>query len=65
MGPGMGAPSGQAIEAMRGVAALETAGPGDLAFVRSPRFGSSLAASRAGAVIAPPGLDTGGRPTLR
>jgi UDP-3-O-[3-hydroxymyristoyl] glucosamine N-acyltransferase len=56
---------GDADVLLRGVAALESAGPEDLVFVRSPRFDAPLAASRAGAVIAPPGLDTGGRPTLR
>jgi len=56
---------GDADVELRGVAALDRAGPGDLAFVRSPRFRKLLAETRAGAVIAPPGLDTGGRPTLR
>jgi UDP-3-O-[3-hydroxymyristoyl] glucosamine N-acyltransferase len=60
---------GDAGVELRGVAALESAGPADLAFVRSPRPGAALAArlagTRAGALIAPPGLDTGGRPTLR
>ncbi len=50
---------------IRGIAALESAGPDELAFVRSSRFAPQLARSRAGAVIAPPGLDTGGRATLR
>ncbi len=48
-----------------GVAALESAGPGDLAYVRSPRFARALADSKAAALIAPPGLDTGGRPVIR
>ncbi len=48
-----------------GVAALDHAGPGDLAFVRSERFARALAASQAGALIAPPGLDAGGRPVIR
>ncbi len=56
---------GDADVLLCGVAALESAGPRDLAFVRSRRFAARLTASRAGAVIAPPGLDTGGRPTLR
>lgn len=47
------------------VAALPDAGPADLAFVRSAAFGRVLAASRAGALIAPPGIDTDGRPTVR
>ncbi len=50
---------------VRAVAALADAGPADLAFVRSPALARVLAASGAGALIAPPGLDTGGRPTLR
>src|SRR5262245_47524052 len=48
-----------------GVAALDRAGPGDLAYARSDRFAAALRASAAGAVIAPPGLDTGGRPAIR
>jgi UDP-3-O-[3-hydroxymyristoyl] glucosamine N-acyltransferase len=47
------------------VAPLADAGPADLAFVRSSALGRVLAASRAGALIAPPGIDTGGRPTIR
>ncbi len=50
---------------LRGVASLATAGSGDLAFVRSGAHAAALAESGAAAVIAPPGLDTGGRPTLR
>ena len=48
-----------------GVAALETAGPGELAFVSSQRWAAALADTRAAAVIAPPEIDTGGRPTIR
>jgi UDP-3-O-[3-hydroxymyristoyl] glucosamine N-acyltransferase len=48
-----------------GVAALEQAGPSDLAYARSERFAEALRTSRAGALIALPGLDAGGRPTLR
>lgn len=48
-----------------GVAALEAAGPGELAFVGSARWAEVLAGTRAAAVIAPPELDTGGRPTIR
>jgi len=48
-----------------GVAALEAAGPGELAFVGSARWAAALTGSRAAAVIAPDGLDTGGRPTIR
>ncbi|MEN8183092.1 MAG: UDP-3-O-(3-hydroxymyristoyl)glucosamine N-acyltransferase [Myxococcota bacterium] len=48
-----------------GVASLETAGPGDLSFVRSPRYADQLAGSRAGVVIVPDGVDPGGRPAIR
>jgi UDP-3-O-[3-hydroxymyristoyl] glucosamine N-acyltransferase len=48
-----------------GVAALEAAAPGDLAFVGSPRWADALKRSRASAVIAPPELDTDGRPAIR
>jgi UDP-3-O-[3-hydroxymyristoyl] glucosamine N-acyltransferase len=41
--------------AIAGVAALEAAGPGELAFVGSPRWAAVLTASRAAAVIAPDG----------
>jgi UDP-3-O-[3-hydroxymyristoyl] glucosamine N-acyltransferase len=50
---------------IRGVAAVEGAGPGDLCFVRSEAFADALAGSRAGAVIALPDLDVAGRPVLR
>jgi UDP-3-O-[3-hydroxymyristoyl] glucosamine N-acyltransferase len=56
---------GDAEFRIRAVAALADAGPADLAFVRSAAFGGALAASAAGALIAPPGLDTAGRPTVR
>ena len=49
---------------MSGVAALADAGPEDLSFVRSARYAEALSTSRAGAVIAPKGLDTGSRPTI-
>jgi UDP-3-O-[3-hydroxymyristoyl] glucosamine N-acyltransferase len=48
-----------------GVASLERAGPGELAYARSERFAGAVLASRAAAVIAPPGLETGGRPAIR
>jgi UDP-3-O-[3-hydroxymyristoyl] glucosamine N-acyltransferase len=50
---------------IRGVGALETAGPGDLVYVRSSRWAARLVDSAAGAVIAPDGLDVGGRPVIR
>lgn len=48
-----------------GVAALADAGPGDLSFVRSRQYAAALGDSAAGAVIAPDGLETGSRPTIR
>jgi UDP-3-O-[3-hydroxymyristoyl] glucosamine N-acyltransferase len=50
---------------IRGVAPLDRAGPGDLAFVRTERYAAQLAATRASAVILPPGVDAGGRPAIR
>jgi UDP-3-O-[3-hydroxymyristoyl] glucosamine N-acyltransferase len=51
--------------ALSGVAPLELAGPTELSFVRSPAFADKLVASRAGALVALPGIDVAGRPTLR
>jgi UDP-3-O-[3-hydroxymyristoyl] glucosamine N-acyltransferase len=48
---------GDADAWITGVAALEQAGPADLAYARSERFAAALRASRAGALIAVPGLD--------
>ena len=56
---------GDAEVEIAGVAPLDAAGPEDLSFVRSPRLAAALAATRAGALVALPGLDVGGRPTLR
>jgi len=50
---------------IRGVAGLEHAGESDLSFARSEAFAAQVQRSAAGAVIAPPGLDTAGRPALR
>jgi UDP-3-O-[3-hydroxymyristoyl] glucosamine N-acyltransferase len=50
---------------IRGVADLASAGPADLAFVRSPRHAPALARSRAGAVIVPEGVERDGRPAIR
>jgi UDP-3-O-[3-hydroxymyristoyl] glucosamine N-acyltransferase len=66
----LGAALGREVEgdarfAVRGVAPLAGAGPADLSFARSAVYARALAASRAGAVIVPPGLDAGGRPALR
>ena len=51
--------------AIAGVAGLEHAGPGDLSFIRSRRYAVRLSGSRAGALIAPPGVPVGDRPVLR
>jgi len=48
-----------------GVASLEDAGEDDLVFVRSEQFVPALLASRARAVVAPVGIDVGGRSALR
>jgi UDP-3-O-[3-hydroxymyristoyl] glucosamine N-acyltransferase len=56
---------GDGSVALLGVESLEEAGPGDLAFIRSPAFAEALAGSAAGAVVALPGIDVGGRPALR
>jgi UDP-3-O-[3-hydroxymyristoyl] glucosamine N-acyltransferase len=50
---------------IRGFASLESAGPGDLSFVAAPRHLDAARRSAAGALIAPPGLDLGGRPAIR
>ncbi len=56
---------GDADVEVEGVAALESARAGDLVYVRSERYAKRLAATRAAAVIAPPGVDTGGLPAIR
>jgi UDP-3-O-[3-hydroxymyristoyl] glucosamine N-acyltransferase len=56
---------GDAALELAGVASLEDGGPADLGFVRSARHTDALAKSRVGAVIAPPDVPTGGRPTIR
>ncbi|MGH0031785.1 MAG: UDP-3-O-(3-hydroxymyristoyl)glucosamine N-acyltransferase [Myxococcota bacterium] len=56
---------GDGSRVIRGVASLEAAGPSDLSFIRSDAFAAALAASGAGAVVALPGIDVGGRPALR
>jgi UDP-3-O-[3-hydroxymyristoyl] glucosamine N-acyltransferase len=48
-----------------GVATLELGGASALGFVRSARWVEALARSRIGAVIAPPGVEVGGRPAIR
>jgi UDP-3-O-[3-hydroxymyristoyl] glucosamine N-acyltransferase len=56
---------GDAALVVRGVASLGEGGPEELGFLRSARHAGELAASRIGAVIAPPGVDVGGRPAIR
>lgn len=56
---------GDAEVRIAGVASLEAAGPSDLSFVRAGAFAARLAASRAGAVIVPPGVDPAGRAAIR
>ena len=50
---------------IRGFASLESAGPDDLSFVASGRHLQGALRSAAAALIAPPGLDLGGRPAIR
>jgi UDP-3-O-[3-hydroxymyristoyl] glucosamine N-acyltransferase len=50
---------------IRGFASLESAGPGDLSFVVSERHLAAAKRSAASALIAPPGLDLGGRSAVR
>src|SRR5690606_5890988 len=47
---------GEAETRIGGVAPLEIAGPGDLAFVANPRYLPYLQGTRAGAVLIPPSL---------
>jgi UDP-3-O-[3-hydroxymyristoyl] glucosamine N-acyltransferase len=56
---------GDGAVALDGLANLDDAGPGELAFVTGPKYRPALLASRAGAVIAPPDFDVAGRPCLR
>lgn len=49
---------------LSGVAPLETAGPGDLSFVRSLAWSKKLGQTRAAAVVAPALIETGGLPVL-
>jgi UDP-3-O-[3-hydroxymyristoyl] glucosamine N-acyltransferase len=56
---------GDAATCVRGVAALDEGGPEQLGFLRSARNAEALAASRIGALIAPPGVAVGGRPVIR
>jgi len=61
---------GRAVEGdgdvvIAGVGSLEDARAGDLTFVRMERYEGRLAKTRATAVIAPPGVDTGKLPVIR
>jgi len=56
---------GDAARTVTGVAALETAGPHDIAFVTDARHRDSALASRAGAFLAPPELSGLPAPVLR
>jgi UDP-3-O-[3-hydroxymyristoyl] glucosamine N-acyltransferase len=56
---------GDASRRVRGVAALESGAAHELGFVRAARWAEALAESDIGAVIAPPGVATHGKPTLR
>lgn len=47
------------------VGGLEDGGPRDLGFLRSAALAAALADSSLGALIAPPGVEVGGRPVIR
>ena len=55
---------GDAGVALHGAAPLESAGPGELSFVRSMRWARLVASTRAGALILPAGVDPAGRPAI-
>jgi UDP-3-O-[3-hydroxymyristoyl] glucosamine N-acyltransferase len=50
---------------INGIAKIETAGPGDLTFLANPKFVSALSTTKAGAIIAPPGVDGAPCPVIR
>jgi UDP-3-O-[3-hydroxymyristoyl] glucosamine N-acyltransferase len=50
---------------IEGVAPLEAATPRQITFLANPRYRRQAAASRAGAVLAAPGVDLGGRTVVR
>lgn len=60
-----GAVEGDPAIVITGFGSLESAGPGDLSFVVSPRHLEAARRSAAVALIAPPGLDVGGRAAIR
>ena len=55
---------GDAGVTLHGAAPLESAGPGELSFVRSLRWARLVESTRAGALIVPAGVDPGGRPAI-
>ena len=59
-----GTPAGDAEREILGVAALETAGPTELAYVESPRVLEQAAASRAGCLLVPEGASLPGHTTI-
>ena len=59
-----GNPAGDAEREIHGVAALETAGPTDLAYVESRRSLHQAATSRAGCLLVPEGVSLPGRTTI-
>ncbi|HXW13785.1 MAG TPA: LpxD N-terminal domain-containing protein, partial [Terriglobia bacterium] len=59
-----GIPAGDAGREIFGVAALELAGPAELAYVESPRALKSAAASRAGCLLVPKGMSLPGHTTI-
>lgn len=56
---------GDGAFSVAGVAALADARDDELSFVRSHRYLDAMRASRAGALIVPPGIDPGARPAIR
>jgi len=56
---------GDADLAIRGIAGLAEAQPGDLSFVAGARYLDEVEASRASAFVVPVGLDLPGRPMIR
>jgi UDP-3-O-[3-hydroxymyristoyl] glucosamine N-acyltransferase len=59
-----GTVSGDGAKEIRGVAALETAGPEDLSFAEGPRALESVGSSRAGCILVIPGVELAGRTTI-
>ena len=59
-----GTSAGDAGRAITGVAALETAGPAELAFVEGPRALEQAAASQAGCLLVPEGASLPGHTTI-